>query len=176
MTNIYGVSLDGWFDQGSHIYPLKVQYEDTDAGGVVYHANYLAYAERARSAGFALLDIDQRSRLANGYAFVVASVNIQYHQPARLGDLLKVVSTTAKLTGVQIVLRQLIMTDSGINLATCEVKVVYAKLQISNLPEENASKENHNSATLSGRPVRLDKDVKNKILATMPPQNHGITQ
>lgn len=176
MTNMESVSLDGWFDQGSHIYPLKVQYEDTDAGGVVYHANYLAYAERARSAAFALLNIDQRSCLANGYAFVVASVNIQYHKPAQLGDLIKVVSSTSKMTGVQIILKQNIMSNLGTNLATCEVKVVYAKLPKSNLPKENAPKENQNSATWLGRPVRLDDEVKNKILATMPPQNHGITQ
>ena len=42
--------LDGRFDAGNHLYPLRVQYEDTDAGGIVYHAQYLAFAERARSA------------------------------------------------------------------------------------------------------------------------------
>ena len=49
-----GVSLDGWVADGCHHYPLRVQFEDTDAGGIVYHANYLAFAERARSS-FCLL-------------------------------------------------------------------------------------------------------------------------
>ena len=45
--------LDGWVEDGAHHYLLRVQFEDTDAGGIVYHANYLAFAERARSAIYA---------------------------------------------------------------------------------------------------------------------------
>ena len=51
--------LDGVLDDGKHDYHLRVQYEDTDAGGIVYHAQYLAFAERARSAWLRCLDIDQ---------------------------------------------------------------------------------------------------------------------
>ena len=57
--------LDGRFDAGNHLYPLRVQYEDTDAGGIVYHAQYLAFAERARSAWFRCLGIDQPAMLAD---------------------------------------------------------------------------------------------------------------
>jgi acyl-CoA thioester hydrolase len=156
MNNRNDIPLDGWIDAETcaHIYPLKVQYEDTDAGGVVYHANYLGYAERARSAGFTLMDIDQRQRLSDGKAFVVAGLDIRYHKPARLGDILTVVTKTERMTGAQVILNQQVMSADDINLATLTVKVVYA--------------------TLDGRPIRLDKDVKNKILATMPPQNHDI--
>lgn len=149
------LSLNGWIEAHTHIYPLKVQYEDTDAGGVVYHANYLNYAERARSAGFTLMDINQQERLADGKAFVVTGLDIQYHKPARLGDVIKVVTTTEHMTGVRIILNQHIMTDTDILLATLRVTVVYASLK--------------------GQPIRLDTYTKNKILATMPPQNHGIT-
>jgi acyl-CoA thioester hydrolase len=149
------LSLNGWMEAHTHIYPLKVQYEDTDAGGVVYHANYLNYAERARSAGFTLMDINQQERLADGKAFVVAGLDIKYHKPARLGDVIKVVTTTVHMTGVRIMLKQDIMTDSDMMLATLNVTVVYASLE--------------------GQPIRLDAYTKNTILATMPPQNHGMT-
>ena len=110
MTNIYGVSLDGWFDQGSHIYPLKVQYEDTDAGGIVYHAQYLAFAERARSAWLRCLDIDQPAMLANdGLAFVVRRIEVDFHLPASLGDVLDVESGLLRLGGASLKLEQKII-------------------------------------------------------------------
>lgn len=54
-------ALLGWLDGNKHIYPLIVYYEDTDAGGIVYHANYLAFAERARSAMLNLLGFTNRN-------------------------------------------------------------------------------------------------------------------
>lgn len=155
MSSLEIMSLNGRFDGSTHIYPLKVQYEDTDAGGVVYHANYIAFAERARSAAFTLLDIDQSQRLAEGKAFVVAGLDIQYHRPARLGDVLTVVTSITRMTGAQAVLHQKVILDTDMILATLNVKVVYA--------------------TLKGRPIRFDDFVKNKIIATMPPQNHVIS-
>ena len=69
--------LDGRFDAGNHLYPLRVQYEDTDAGGIVYHAQYLAFAERARSAWLRCLGIDQPAMLADdGLGFVVRRVGL----------------------------------------------------------------------------------------------------
>jgi acyl-CoA thioester hydrolase len=147
--------LDGWLGDEGHIYPLKVQYEDTDAGGVVYHANYLAYAERARSAWFSLIGIDQQAFLQDGMAFVVAALDIRYHRPARLGQELRVSSQLAKMTGVRAMLDQHITDVEGRLLAHIHVQIV--------------------QASLAGRPCRFDLDVKRKILATMPPQNHEIS-
>ena len=58
--------LDGWVENGAHHYLLRVQFEDTDAGGIVYHANYLAFAERARSAYLRCIDIRQEETMAAG--------------------------------------------------------------------------------------------------------------
>jgi acyl-CoA thioester hydrolase len=147
--------LDGWCDDKGHIYPLKVYYEDTDAGGVVYHANYLAFAERARSAWFSLIGIDQNQYLQNGLAFVVAALEVRYHRPARLGQELRVVTQLADMTGVRAMLDQKITDTHGHLMASLNVQVA--------------------QASLGGRPCRFDADVKSKILATMPPQNHEIT-
>ena len=101
-------ALDGWFTHGKHCYPIRVQYEDTDAGGVVYHANYLAYAERARSAALTCIGINQATLLGEGLAFVVAKLNIRYHQAARLGDLVHVTSYLANLGKASMQLKQII--------------------------------------------------------------------
>ncbi|MDB2638331.1 YbgC/FadM family acyl-CoA thioesterase [Alphaproteobacteria bacterium] len=102
--------LDGWFDAGNHFYPLRVQYEDTDAGGIVYHAQYLAFAERARSAWLRCLGIDQPAMLADdGLAFVVRRIEVDFHLPASLGDVLDVESALLRLGGASLKLEQKII-------------------------------------------------------------------
>ena len=99
--------LDGVLDDGKHDYHLRVQYEDTDAGGIVYHAQYLAFAERARSAWLRCLDIDQPLLLSQEkLAFVVRHVEIDFLQSAALGDVLGVTSEVAKISGARFTLRQ----------------------------------------------------------------------
>ena len=76
---------------GAFRFPVRVYYEDTDAAGVVYYANYLRFMERARTEwlswlGFELADLERE----HGIAFAVHHVDIRYHQPARLGDRLDV--------------------------------------------------------------------------------------
>ena len=101
--------LDGVLDDGKHDYHLRVQYEDTDAGGIVYHAQYLAFAERARSAWLRCLDIDQpRLLLQEKQAFVVRHIEIDFLQAAVLGDVLGVTSEVAKIGGARVILRQTI--------------------------------------------------------------------
>ena len=78
-------------------FPVRVYYEDTDAAGVVYYANYLRFMERARtewlsSLGFELADLERE----HGIAFAVHHVDIRYHQPARLGDRLEVTVAMAE--------------------------------------------------------------------------------
>ena len=101
--------LDGVLDDGKHDYHLRVQYEDTDAGGIVYHAQYLAFAERARSAWLRCLDIDQPCLLSQEkQAFVVRHIDIDFLQAAALGDVLSVTSEAAKIGGARVILRQTI--------------------------------------------------------------------
>ena len=102
--------LDGRFDAGNHFYTLRVQYEDTDAGGIVYHAQYLAFAERARSSWLRCLGIDQLAMLVDdGLGFVVRRVEVDFHLPAGLGDILDVESGLLRLGGASLKLQQKII-------------------------------------------------------------------
>ena len=73
------------------VWPVRVYWEDTDAGGVVFYANYLKYFERARTEWLRALGVSQeRLRLETGLLFVVADTAVRYRQPARLDDALEV--------------------------------------------------------------------------------------
>lgn len=77
----------------THRLPVKVYYEDTDMGGVVYYANYLKFIERARSEIVEDLGVDQNAMKDAGVVFVVTRVVADYLAPAKLGDRLDVVTT-----------------------------------------------------------------------------------
>ncbi len=78
-------------ENGVHVYPLRVYYEDTDAGGVVYYANYLKFAERARTEMLRKLGIDHGELMQNeGIAFAVRHCAMDFLAPARLDDVLEV--------------------------------------------------------------------------------------
>ncbi|MCB1720916.1 MAG: tol-pal system-associated acyl-CoA thioesterase [Alphaproteobacteria bacterium] len=81
-----------------HTTDIRIYYEDTDAGGVVYHANYIAYGERVR-AEFLRHIGHQSSTLAKdcGVTFVVKHIDIEYHKPAFLDDLLTVHTTITSM-------------------------------------------------------------------------------
>ena len=109
--------------------PVRVYYEDTDAGGVVYHANYLRFMERARTEWLRALGFEQ-DLLAQelGIVFVVASLDIQYRKPARFNDALSVTSSISTVGRVSILFKQEIWRE-GLNnspelLTTASVKVV----------------------------------------------------
>jgi acyl-CoA thioester hydrolase len=77
----------GWFDNGEHVLPIRVYYEDTDAAGIVYYANYLRFAERARTEMIRCLGVEHRKLMAEqGLAFAVRSCTVEYLRPARLDD------------------------------------------------------------------------------------------
>ena len=102
--------LDGRADAGSHFYLLRVQYEDTDAGGIVCRAQYLAFAKRARSAWLRCLGIDQPVMLADhGSGFMVRRIEVDFHLPAGLGDILDVESSLLRLGGASLKLQQKII-------------------------------------------------------------------
>jgi len=76
---------------GEFRFPVRVYYEDTDAGGIVYHANYLRFAERARTETLRRLGIDQsRLRDEHGVVFIVRRCAIDYRAPAHLDDALEI--------------------------------------------------------------------------------------
>ncbi len=93
-------------------FPVRVYYEDTDAGGVVYFANYLRFMERARTEWLRRLGFDQSElRERQGILFVVRGVEATYHRPARLDDALTVQSRLTSLSRVALRFEQSIERD-----------------------------------------------------------------
>ncbi|GAA0273067.1 tol-pal system-associated acyl-CoA thioesterase [Alteraurantiacibacter aestuarii] len=98
---------DGCFRGQQHLFPVRVYYEDTDLSGVVYHANYLKFCERARSSLLRLLGIDQRAAADAGEGnYAVAEANIRYFAPARLDDSLVVQTRCVELRAASVRLAQ----------------------------------------------------------------------
>jgi acyl-CoA thioester hydrolase len=113
----------GAIDGTVHRYALRVFYEDTDAGGVVYHANYLRWFERGRSDLLERLGIDQRAALEAGEGlYTVAEAHLRYHAPARLGDTVTIKTRAASLGKVSCVLEQ-VAHRGGERLCSARVKV-----------------------------------------------------
>ena len=82
-------NLDGKLINNKHYYPIKIFYEDTDAGGIVYHSNYMKYFERARTSLLNLLKIDQiKLSEKHDTKLVVRKGDIIWHKPAKLNDTL----------------------------------------------------------------------------------------
>jgi len=100
----------GRFADGEHRFPLRVYFEDTDAGGVVYHASYLRFMERARSDMLRVAGIDQRGALEGGEGvYMVAELTIRYRLPAKLDDDLLVASRIKDLRAASCVIHQRVM-------------------------------------------------------------------
>ncbi|MDR1462867.1 MAG: tol-pal system-associated acyl-CoA thioesterase [Azoarcus sp.] len=114
-------------DSGSQppgfVLPVRVYYEDTDAGGVVYYASYLRFCERARSECLRAMGFEQRRLLeGGGPIFVVRSVRADYLSPARLDDSLIVTSVIGKLRHASVCFLQRI-SRGGVLLFTAEIKI-----------------------------------------------------
>jgi acyl-CoA thioester hydrolase len=100
----------GGFEGRAHYFAVRVYFEDTDVGGVVYHANYLRFLERARSDLLRCLGIDQRACLEKGAGvYAVTEMQIKYCKPARFEDELVVVSHLAEMRRASCVIKQQIM-------------------------------------------------------------------
>ena len=103
---------------------IKVYYEDTDAGGVVYYANYLKFLERARSEAIYSLGFSNKELLENhGILLIVKSCNIQYKKPAQLEDLLEISTEVTSFTKTSILMKQLILKSKDI-ISEAEVHLV----------------------------------------------------
>ena len=117
--------------------PVRVYFEDTDAGGVVYYANYLKYLERCRTE-WLRSDGHQQGELLReaSIAFVVRSISADYLNPARLDDLLSVSMEVTRITRAQIFFRQSIRRGDE-ELLTAQVQVVCvnpAQMKIVSIP------------------------------------------
>ena len=91
-----------------HSFPVRVYYEDTDMGGVVYHANYLRFIERARSDWVRKLGNDQNAMRDAGVVWVVRRIECDYLAPARFDDALVVETELASLSGARLVMEQVV--------------------------------------------------------------------
>jgi acyl-CoA thioester hydrolase len=122
----------------AHTLKIRVYYEDTDAGGIVYHASYLRYAERGRTemlrdAGFEHAQIFKET----GIGFAVVSMQIDYNAPARLDDLLTVKTKITKVGGASMEMQQDIYSEDRL-LTEMKVTLVCidSKLKAVRLPKE----------------------------------------
>ncbi|HLJ06597.1 MAG TPA: tol-pal system-associated acyl-CoA thioesterase [Acetobacteraceae bacterium] len=99
---------------GQHRYTLRVYYEDTDAGGVVYHATYLRFAERARTEALREAGVPHAELLADhGVMFMVRRIEVDYLRPARLDDSLTIVTNPLAVGGASATLRQDVLGPDG---------------------------------------------------------------
>ena len=137
-----------------HVLPICVYFEDTDAGGVIYHASYVRFVERGRTDFLRLLGTDAR-RMIDGSdshepaAFVVRRMNMDYLRPGRMDDLLEVETRVKALGGASVTLLQTVHKDA-VRLFEAEVTVVLV--------------------SVSGKPLRLSQTIRNAFGSAEPPQ------
>ncbi len=111
----FPLPYQGQFDGTKHLFAVRVYFEDTDFSGVVYHARYLHFMERARSDMLACVGIDQRRVHAEGQgAYAVTEMHIKYRKPAHFDDALVVVSTVEAVRAASCDIRQIIMRGDDI--------------------------------------------------------------
>src|SRR6516164_8951318 len=112
--------LDGEIRDGRHVLVVRVYYEDTDFTGIVYHANYLRFMERGRTNYLRLIGAAQRALFeaaeqeAPGFAFVVRSMAIEFLKPARMDDILAVITEPEEVKGASMTLRQKVVREADV--------------------------------------------------------------
>lgn len=113
---------------------IRIYYHDTDAQGIVYHANYLKFCEQARSE-FVFANLGKDAFDATSY-FVVAQINARFKGAARLGDDIEVLSKCENITDISLELRQDILLEGKV-IFTAYTKLVYLKnAKLSKIPEK----------------------------------------
>ena len=118
-------------------YKLKVFYEDTDSGGVVYYANYLKFFERARTEAIAEIGLSNKKLLEeNGILIIVKSCNIEYKKPAKLEDQIEIKSNIISISNTSFKMRQKALRDKEL-ITDCEIHLVIVdgKGKPSKIPE-----------------------------------------
>ena len=140
------IEIDG---ARSHVLPVRVYFEDTDFSGLVYHASYVRWCERGRSDFLRLVGNDHKALMAGGdgrepAAFVVRRMALEFLKPARIDEVLEVVTRAKATTAATLVLDQRISRD-GVELFTAEVTVVLV--------------------SASGKPLRLSAALREALQA-----------
>lgn len=138
----------GVLDGATHLYPLRIYYEETDAGGMVYHAEYLGFAERARTEMMRVCGLNHLEMIEkHGLVFAVYSADLKYLSPAKLEDELVVQTSVSDLGGASITMDQKIniVDDDELGAAIADIKI---KLVI---------------VDESGRPQRLPNHIKTAL-------------
>jgi acyl-CoA thioester hydrolase len=127
----------------NHTMEVKVYYEDTDCGNVVYYANYLRYMERARTEYLAARGYSVKQFMDEGTIFMVLRVEIDYKSPARYGDTIEIETRVTNATRITMIFEH-IMRDKETRrvLVQCMAKVVFVDSQgrPKRLPEESVEK------------------------------------
>lgn len=138
------VPVSGTFrDDGTHVLPLRVYYEDTDAAGIVYYANYLKFAERGRTEMMRLFGVEHQEYLARyGVAFAVRHCSADYRRPARLDDAVEVTTRLTDLGGATMEVAQAVERD-GEALVTLTLKLA--------------------CITMDGRPARVPRVLRERL-------------
>ena len=105
----------------SYAHPIRIYWEDTDAGGIVFYANYLKFMERARTEWLRSLGVAQQAlRESTGGMFVVSETQLKYHRPARLDDELLVTAELRELGSASIIIAQRVLPKAQPELVLCE--------------------------------------------------------
>lgn len=123
--------------KGAHTFPIRVYYEDTDAAGIVYYANYLKFAERARTEALRLAGFDQSELIkTDNIGFVVRRCEVDFLKPAMLDDLLTIETRLTDISKVSMHMQQTVRREQE-KLVALEVKlaVVGSDMKLAKLPE-----------------------------------------
>lgn len=143
----------GRFAGPDHLFPVRVYYEDTDAGGIVYHANYLKFAERARTEMMRLLGAEHSTiRAETGVMWAVRSLAMDFRRPARLDDALVVATTVTRIGGATLELVQTVRMADVPETAAKPPELVRIDLRLACIDRD-------------GRPARLPAKVREALHA-----------
>lgn len=135
--------LAGSLTETGHSLTQRVYYEDTDFSGFVYHARYLHFMERARTDYIRCLGVNQRelAKDGEGTMFVVHRMEIDFKGPARMDDILTILTTTEKAGGAKMVLSQEVRCDDRLLVSTkVIIAVVNSTGRPRRLPDELSQK------------------------------------
>lgn len=111
-------------------WPVRVYYEDTDAGGIVYNANYLKFLERARTEWLRQLGVEQDHLLQLDVAFVVRHIDIEFRNAARFNQLLAVSCRVAQLKRASMVFTQEIVDEQNRIIVSAEVIIACVRVSV----------------------------------------------
>ena len=127
----------------NHVMDVKIYYEDTDCGGVVYYANYLRYMERARTEYMASRGYSVKKLMDEGTIFMVMRVEVDYRSPARYGDTIEIETWVRDVSRVTMVFEHIMREKTSRRVfVECRTKVVYVDPngKPKRLPEEYVDK------------------------------------